>query len=45
LLLDNSKLLSLIGPEPHTPLDVAVRASLGLGANVQAQALQPASAG
>jgi nucleoside-diphosphate-sugar epimerase len=45
LLLDNRKLISLIGPEPHTPLDVAVRASLGLGANVQAQALQPASAG
>jgi nucleoside-diphosphate-sugar epimerase len=32
LRLDNRKLVSLIGPEPHTPLDDAVRASLaGLG--------------
>jgi nucleoside-diphosphate-sugar epimerase len=32
LRLDNRKLESLIGPEPHTPLDDAVRASLeGLG--------------
>jgi nucleoside-diphosphate-sugar epimerase len=28
LRLDNQKLISLIGPEPHTPLDEAVRASL-----------------
>lgn len=28
LQLDNRKLQSLIGPEPHTPLDEAVRASL-----------------
>jgi nucleoside-diphosphate-sugar epimerase len=28
LRLDNRKLVSLIGPEPHTPLDAAVRASL-----------------
>jgi nucleoside-diphosphate-sugar epimerase len=32
LRLDNSKLEKLIGPEPHTPLDDAVRASLeGMG--------------
>jgi hypothetical protein len=32
LRLDNRKLESLIGPEPHTPLDEAVRQSLaGLG--------------
>jgi nucleoside-diphosphate-sugar epimerase len=30
--LDNARLLSLLGEEPHTPLDVAVRAALeGLG--------------
>jgi nucleoside-diphosphate-sugar epimerase len=28
LRLDNRKLVSLVGPEPRTPLDVAVRASL-----------------
>jgi nucleoside-diphosphate-sugar epimerase len=28
LRLDNRKLVSLIGPEPHTPLDMAVRVSL-----------------
>jgi len=28
LRLDNSRLVSLLGAEPHTPLDVAVRASL-----------------
>lgn len=31
LRLDNRKLLDLLGEEPHTPLDQAVRASLGLG--------------
>jgi hypothetical protein len=32
LRLDNRKLATLIGPEPHTPLDEAVRRSLaGLG--------------
>ena len=32
VLLDNSRLTRLLGVEPHTPLDVAVRASLhGLG--------------
>jgi nucleoside-diphosphate-sugar epimerase len=30
--LDNSKLLSILGDEPHTPIEEAVRASLtGLG--------------
>ncbi|MEN2976301.1 NAD-dependent epimerase/dehydratase family protein [Tistrella bauzanensis] len=30
--MDNSRLVSLIGPEPHTPLDIAVTATLrGLG--------------
>ena len=37
LRLDNRKLLSLIGAEPHTPLDEAVRCSLeGLGCVLQA---------
>ena len=32
LRLDNAKLVSLIGPEPHTPIDQALRATLdGLG--------------
>jgi hypothetical protein len=29
LTLDNRKLFSLIGPEPHTPLDEAVAHALG----------------
>lgn len=31
LRLDNARLLHLLGDEPHTPLDQAVRVSLGLG--------------
>ncbi|HUN50839.1 MAG TPA: NAD(P)H-binding protein [Candidatus Sulfotelmatobacter sp.] len=46
LRLDNAKLVALIGPEPHTPLDQAVRQSLvGLGclpAAIGAPALLPA---
>jgi nucleoside-diphosphate-sugar epimerase len=45
LLLDNHKLVSLIGAEPHTRLDQAVRASLRLGASPPEPTLQPASAG
>jgi nucleoside-diphosphate-sugar epimerase len=28
LRLDNTKLVALIGPEPHTPIDQALRATL-----------------
>lgn len=40
LRLDKRKLQSLIGPEPHTPLDEAVRASL-----IDMSCLSPAAAG
>jgi hypothetical protein len=36
--LDTTRLLSVLGEEPHTPLDVAVRASLeGLGCSSRAK--------
>ena len=31
LQLDNTKLRTLIGPEPHTPIDVALAATLDRG--------------
>ena len=40
--MDNARLVSLIGPEPHTPLDLAVRTSLtALGCLEDADAIMP----
>ena len=45
LRLDNRKLVALLGEEPHTPLDVAVRRSLaGLGCLPPAEPVAPALA-
>jgi nucleoside-diphosphate-sugar epimerase len=43
LRLDNRKLAALIGPEPHTPLDVAVRQSLAALRCLDAEQAPPAS--
>lgn len=44
LLLDNARLVARLGREPHTPLDEAVRVSLGTMREAAARAGQPRSA-
>ena len=41
LRLDNAKLISLLGGEPHTPLDQAVRDSLAVLGCLPAPTIQP----